>query len=188
MLLLLLFAPLHFPTALNTNGFYLIQPHRGCKVQLNRLWSSLSPALLHRNWDVFCERQMERIRVCEGINTAVMDGFTVLRCDWLVSPVSVRRRQAEWVHVSQRGGGDTISTNRPYHGVCSSLQKQAHQLKVSWRGIIEKTFMHITLPPFKSPSLWGLKVKSSNVRVAQRNFTWGVKTSVKIKINLSSTI
>lgn len=108
------------------------------KVQPNRLLSQSSPALPHWNWDIFFGEQMEGSRACEGINAVVMDGVTVLVCDCLLSPVSVRRCQAEWVHVSQRGGGDAISTHSSNHGVCSSFQKQAHQLKVSWSGIMKR--------------------------------------------------
>lgn len=47
-------------------------------------------------------------------------------------PVSVSCCQAVGVHVSLRRSGDAITIHGSHHGVCSSLQQQAHQFKVTW--------------------------------------------------------
>lgn len=47
-------------------------------------------------------------------------------------PVSMSRCQAVGVHVSLRRSGDAITIHGSHHGVCSSLQQQAHQFKVTW--------------------------------------------------------
>lgn len=47
-------------------------------------------------------------------------------------PVSMSCCQAVGVHVSLRRSGDAITIHGSHHGVCSSLQQQAHQFKVTW--------------------------------------------------------
>lgn len=47
-------------------------------------------------------------------------------------PVSMSCCQAVGVHVSLRRSRDAIPIHGSHHGVCSSLQQQAHQLKVTW--------------------------------------------------------
>lgn len=47
-------------------------------------------------------------------------------------PVSVSCCQAVGVHVSLRCRRDAIAVHGSHHGVCSPLQQQAHQFKVTW--------------------------------------------------------
>ncbi len=53
----------------------------------------------------------------------------VCACVWL--PVSMSCCQTVRVHVSLWCGGDAITVHGSHHGVCSPLQQQTHQFKVT---------------------------------------------------------
>lgn len=78
-----------------------------------------------------CSTRM--IRFCRFL---LINYETVCVCIWLVRvcvlPVSMRSGQAVGVHVPLWCGGDAVAVHGPDHGVCSSLQKQTDQLKVSY--------------------------------------------------------